>query len=156
VWDKLNFVPLILEMGPQISFIIHFFGLLSFPFIKNWYLPLERSVMNYDATSLSELPFFFSFLIYLSMCYTIIRLGKHNQDLSAFKLKDFKWLRILIVALIPIVIIWLIAIILNHSPLPKYFYLNGYRYLTVLLAIGYVYWLGMAAYARQAKCPSMI
>ncbi|WP_184550529.1 helix-turn-helix domain-containing protein [Mucilaginibacter sp. FT3.2] len=149
--DCLNFVPLIFEMGPQIAFIVHFSGLLSFPAIKNWYVPFESLVMNYEASNLSTLPFFFSFLTYLSACYKIILVSESNpnQNLSAFRLKDAKWLRTLIITLFPIVIIWLITIVLNYLPLPQLFYVI--RYIMSLLAIGFAYWLGMAAYSRQAK-----
>ncbi|MGZ3767964.1 MAG: hypothetical protein ACXVA2_25090, partial [Mucilaginibacter sp.] len=73
--DKLHFVPLLLEMGPQIAFIFHFSGLLSLPAISNWYLPFERQVMNFESGSSAALPFFFSFLIYLSLSYKIVSLN---------------------------------------------------------------------------------
>jgi AraC-like DNA-binding protein len=146
--DRFHFAPLLFEMGPQVAFIFHFFRLLSVPAIRSWYQPFETWVMNFEAGSSATLPFFFSFLIYLGLSLKMVR-SADNQQLSGFKLKDVRWLKTLIVVLFLIVAIWLITIILNYLPVPQLVY--PVRFVMALLAIGFAYWLGMAAYARQAK-----
>ncbi len=146
--DKLHFAPLLLDMGPQVAFIFHFFRLLSVPAIRSWYQPFETWVMNFEAGSSATLPFFCSFLIYLGLSFKMVS-SADSQQLSAFKLKDVHWLKTLIVVLFPIVAIWLITIILNYLPVPQLVY--PVRFVMALLAIGFAYWLGMTAYARQAK-----
>ena len=147
--DKLQFLPLIIESGPQIAFVFRFSGLLSITAIGKWYYPLEQFVMDFEASASGTLPFFASFLIYTIFCYRLVRENSTGGELSPFKLCDVKWLKTLLMVVFSITVIWFITIILSYSLLPQFIY--PLRYVTILIAIGFAYWLGMSAYARQFK-----
>ena len=147
--DKLQFLPLIIESGPQIAFFFRFSGLLSITAIRKWYYPLEQFVMNFETSVSGTLPFFGSFLICTIFCYRLVRENSSGAELSPLKLRDLKWLKTLLMVVFSITVIWFITIILSYSLLPQF--ISLLRYVTILIAIGFAYWLGMSAYARQFK-----
>ena len=105
--------------------------------------------MDFELSASGALPFFASFLIYTIFSYKLVRENITGGELSSIKLSDIRWLKLLLRVVFSITTIWFITIILSYSPLPQFIY--PLRYVTVFVAIGFAYWLGMSAYARQFK-----
>ena len=147
--DYLHFFAPVFEMGPQVAFIFHSSGLLLIPGVANWYLPFEKQAMLFESGNSAGLPFFFSFIIYSFLCYKIVNTGQLNRQVSAYKFKDLRWLKVLLQVIFSLVVVWSIATLLSFLHLPQL--AAWIRYTMPLLAITFVYWLGMSAYIRHGK-----
>ncbi|MDB5018138.1 MAG: hypothetical protein JWQ84_2970 [Mucilaginibacter sp.] len=147
--DYLHFFSLFFEMGPQIAFVFHFSGLLLIPGVRNWYLPFEKQALLFESGNSGNLPFFFSFVIYSAVCFKMVHDNYFNKEISAYKLKDIKWLKTLLYTIFSLIIIWSITIFLAYLSLP--YLADCLKYTTTILAIGFAYWVGMSTYMRQTK-----
>ena len=147
--NYLHFFSLLFEMGPQIAFIFHFCGLLLIPGVSKWYLPFEKQVMIFESGNSAVLPFFVSLVIYSVLCFKIVNANRSNQQVSTYKLTDLKWLRILLQVTFSLLIVWSGTILLSFLNLPQL--AIWVRYTMPVLAVIFVYWLGMSAFVRQSK-----
>jgi AraC-like DNA-binding protein len=147
--DYRHFIALILEAGPQVFFIFHFSGLLNIPGVSNWYLPIERWWTVFPSTNSGELPFFLSIVIYSAWCFKLLHHNRLNEQTSAYWLKDIKWLKKLFHFVFAIIAVWTVIFILAYFDLPTPRWVM--KYTTIVLVVGFAYWLGMSAYVRQSK-----
>ncbi len=147
--DHLHFCALFFEMGPQIAFVFHFSGLLLIQGVSSWYLPFEKWAIAFESGNSGNLPFFLSFVVYAVLCFKMVSDNSLNQEISAYRLKDIRWLKTLLHIIFYLVIIWSATIFLAYLPVPQL--ANWIKYTMTVLAIGFAYWLGMSAYIRQSK-----
>jgi AraC-like DNA-binding protein len=142
--DYLHFLPLVLDMQPQLIFLLSATGILSIPFVQHFYfLPTTQGFL-FRSTIVDNMPSFCSFAIYTGLCYQMVRSELRNTQLSAYKMADVKWLKKLIHLVCILIIIWLITIVWS--------YVSGWnRYFLYIPSTVFIYWLGMSTYFRQSK-----
>lgn len=146
----LHFLPFLFDLKRQIIFLLYFTGMLSVPFIQNFYFLAGTQRILLSPNLFQVLPGFISCSIYCSLTYRIVRAHLKSKELSVYKLTDLKWIGKLMQLLSVLLTLWLITIIIDFFPgkVPVY---SWTRYLLGLPAIVFVYWLGIAIFLRQNK-----
>ena len=144
--DYLNFIPLVIDLGPQIAFLFYQSHLLSTVAGKNLYLFLAKPLILLGQ---SPMPSFLSFVIYSAICYKMVLDNQQKKEFSTHKQQDIKWLKKLIGLVFLFIVIRLCTIIIGN-------FWNSYPqqltfYILHITALTFVYWLGMAAFTRQRK-----
>lgn len=146
----LHFLPVLIDLKRQIIFLFYFTGLLSVPFIQNFYFLAATQRFLLSPNLFRVLPGFISCSIYCGLTYRTINTHLESIELSADKLTDLKWIGKLMQLLSILLGVWLITIIVDFFPgkIPSY---SWTRYLLGLPAIVFVYWLGVTTFLRQNK-----
>ncbi|SHM02082.1 helix-turn-helix domain-containing protein [Mucilaginibacter sp. OK098] len=140
----LHFAPLIIDAQAQVIYLLFITGILSIPFVTDLYgQPVVQSFL-FNKTIISDLPTFFSMVIYSALSYRMVRRSMKAPELSAYKLADLKWLRNLLYMVFALAAVFLVNILLAVVS-------SWSNYLLYIPATLFIYWLGMATYIRQSK-----
>lgn len=142
--DYLHFLPILLDMQPQVIYLLYVTGILSIPSVQHFYfLPATQNVL-FHQTVLNNLPSFFSLLIYSGASYYMMGGELKDPAISVYKVTDLKWLKNLLLLIFALISFWLITILFS--------YVSGWNnYILYIPATVFIYWLGMSAYLRQSK-----
>jgi len=135
----LHFLPLIIDFERQLIFLITSSGLLNIPFFQNLYFNSTTQYILFDARTSWLL--LISGVGYAGTSYLTIMRHEKRGELSTNKLKDLKWLKVIIY-----VMFVCIGLVIYGWHRPK---VGQYTMLLPLVAAVYV--LGMAAWRRQAQ-----
>lgn len=142
--DPLHFLPILLDMQPQIIYLLYITGILSIPLVQNFYFLPSTQTFLFRQSVLSNIPSFLSLVIYSGVSYNMARKAIADPGLSFYKLADLKWLKNLLHLVFALIVIWLFTILLT--------YVSGWNhYILYLPATLFIYWLGMSTYLRQSK-----
>jgi AraC-like DNA-binding protein len=143
----LHFLPVLLDLKRQVIFLFYFTGILSVPFIQNWYfLPSTQHLLFFPG-EIFVLLAFASCAIYSGASLQMVKRAEAGESLSAFKMADLRWLRRLLYLMFCIMGLWLVTIVCNLANIDR----PWQYYILFFPAIVFVYWLGMTAYLRQHK-----
>jgi AraC-like DNA-binding protein len=142
--DYLHFLPIVMDMQPQLINLLYFTGILGIPGVTRIYSSQQIQQFLFSGNVLYNLPALCSLLIYTGLSYNLIHKVLQHTEPSTHKLKDLKWLQAFLYAEFALIIIFMAGIILTLIS-------SWNNYFLFIPAISLVYWLGMATYFRQAK-----
>jgi AraC-like DNA-binding protein len=142
--DYLHFLPIVMDMQPQLISLLYFSGILGIPGITKLYSSPQMQQFLFSGNVLYNLPALCSLLIYAGLSYNLIRKALQQTEPSAYKLRDLEWLKTFLYAEFALIIIFMAGILLTLIS-------SWNNYFLFIPAISLVYWLGMATYTRQGK-----
>lgn len=143
--DYLHFLPLLLDSKYQVIYILLHTGILSIPFVHEFYFRPDIQQFLFNSSPLDNIPILLSIIIYGIASYKMIANSSYNQGLSPYKLADIKWIKILLRMVFAVIVIFIVSI--------SFRIMDGrlnYYILQIAVTVC-IYWLGMSAYVRQAK-----
>jgi AraC-like DNA-binding protein len=146
----IHFVPVIFFMKYQSIFLLYITGLLFIPRVSNLYVSAPVQNFLFGSNSLGVILAFLSVAIYTAFTYRMILSTGIQEQSSANKQIDLKWLKKLLQLIAFLIMIWFISIIISLY-IPRYFLEPWFHYFLYIPPIIFAYWLGMAAYLRQTK-----
>ena len=142
--DYLHFLPIVMDMQPQLIALLYFSGIMSIPRVTRFYSSPQVQHFLFSDNVLYNLPALCSLLIYSGLSYKLIRKALQHTEPSAYKLRDLKWLQTFLYAEVALILIFMAGILLTLIS-------SWNNYFLFIPAISLVYWLGMTTYFRQAK-----
>lgn len=148
----LNFLPLLLELKYQVIFLLYITGLLSVPFIQNFYFLPSTQRMLFNGFPITTFAAFISLSIYSIINYRSISRYEKVAQLSTNKLNDLKWVKNLLYFIFAFIVIWLFSLVTDTLFSRNLLGIWGH-YVIYVPAIVFVYLLGMAAWRRQSHMP---
>lgn len=147
--DTLNFLPLLMDLGPQIAFVLFYSRLLYTPFIQNIYFSKAAQYFLFGVGNVSNLLAFLSLFIYSVISYRAVQKSAANAVLSVYKLKDIQWLKNLLHVFLGLTVLFLITIIIKFRPVS--YTVDLISYILFIPLILFTYWLGASTFIRQKK-----
>ncbi|MDB5146552.1 MAG: Helix-turn-helix protein [Mucilaginibacter sp.] len=139
--DYLHFLPVLYDLKIQFIYLAFVAGLLSVPGVTDFYFSAgTQYFLFWQPWIYDNIPTLISLITYSAVSYRITGNAIKNTELTAYKLADLKWLRMLIYFIFALTAVFFINIIWRWS-----------NYFLFIPAIGFAYWLGMATIMRQSK-----
>lgn len=143
--DYLHFLPLLLDSKYQVIYILLHTGILSIPFVQEFFFDPATQHFLFDPSPLDNVPILLSIIIYSIASYKIVSASSRDQNLSPYKGSDIKWIKILLQMGFAVILIFIVSISFRIMDGRSNYYILHIA-ITVCM-----YWLGMSAYVRQGK-----
>ena len=145
--DYIQFLPVLLDMQPQIIYLLYITGILSIPAVTDFYFLPQTQDFLFNHTIFDNLPTFLSLVIYSTLSYRMVNKAIAGGDLSKYKLADLKWVKNLLYGFFALVAIYIFNTVLIAT-IGWNGYIVYFLYIPVTL---FIYWVGMSTYFRQSK-----
>jgi AraC-like DNA-binding protein len=145
----LNFLPALLDMKYQVIYLFYLTGMLNITPIRDFYfLKSTQHFFFSDPGIFKAVLAIVLCLIYTILSYRLVLRYADSPEVSAYKLKDVKWLKTLLKIMMVLIGVWAFTIFLNNNYPESQAWNYYFMYIPIL---AYVYWLGMSTYMRQRK-----